>query len=100
LLLEFGIDAIEKRLLERTAYLIEKINAANNLELITHADEKRLAGIITFKSLAEDSQSLYQRLMKNNVICAPRGGGIRFSPHFYTAFEDILAAIQLADLTG
>jgi selenocysteine lyase/cysteine desulfurase len=100
LLLELGIDAIEKRLLERTAYLIEKINAANNLELITHADEKRLAGIITFRSLAEDSQSLYQRLMKNNVICAPRGGGIRFSPHFYTAFEDILAAIQLADLTG
>jgi len=26
---------------------------------------------------------LYKHLQDNGVVCALRGGGIRFSPHFY-----------------
>jgi len=100
LLLEIGLDKVEERLLRRSQYTIEQINNSQNLTLITNQNSERVAGIITFQSSKIDSQSLYQKLMKNNVICAPRGGGVRFSPHFYTALDDINAAVHLAGLTG
>lgn len=100
LLLEIGVNEIERRLLQRTQFTIDQINENANLELITNSEPKRLAGIITFRSKTIESQVLYQKLMKNNVICATRGGGVRFSPHFYTAFDDIKAAVELAGLTG
>ena len=40
------------------------------------------AGIVTFKPLRENLDALYRRLQAAGVICAQRGGGIRFSPHF------------------
>jgi selenocysteine lyase/cysteine desulfurase len=100
LLLEIGIEKIESELLKRTNHTIERINANKNLHLITKTQPDRLAGIITFKNNTVESLTLYQKLMKNNVICAARGGGVRFSPHFYTAYEDIEAAVQQAGLTG
>lgn len=100
LILEIGVDDIEKELLKRTQFTIDSIHNSDNLTLITNDHPERLAGIITFQSSKIDSQALYQELMKNNVICAPRGGGVRFSPHFYTRFDDINAAVHLANLTG
>ena len=41
------------------------------------------------------------RLWADNVICAQRGGGVRFSPHFYTPrqqLEKAVAAVQAAGL--
>jgi len=35
--------------------------------------------------------------MNNRVMCADRGGGVRFSPHFYTKQALILKAIEMAD---
>jgi selenocysteine lyase/cysteine desulfurase len=37
-------------------------------------------------------------LQKNGVVCALRGGGIRFSPHFYNTFEEIDRALELIKL--
>jgi selenocysteine lyase/cysteine desulfurase len=37
----------------------------------------------------------FQRLKKNGVVCAERGGGVRFSPHFYTADSVIDQALEL-----
>ena len=34
--------------------------------------------------------------MDNGVVCANRGGGIRFSPHFYNTPEQLDAALELA----
>jgi selenocysteine lyase/cysteine desulfurase len=78
---------------------VECLKQYEHLTLITNSDSHRLAGIVTFNNNLIDSTVLYQKLMKNNVICAPRGGGIRFSPHFYTAFDDIEAGVSMASLT-
>jgi hypothetical protein len=32
--------------------------------------------------------------MKSGVLCAYRGGGVRFSPHFYTPQQSLLSAID------
>lgn len=100
LLLEVGLDKIEEELIKRTCYTLDCINENATLNLITDNSSERLSGIITFQSSKIESQKLYQELMKNNVICAPRGGGVRFSPHFYTNLSDIKAAVELAGLSG
>lgn len=97
LLLEVEMGSVEKELLKRSEYLIEKVNAHDGLELITSCEQNRYAGIITFKKTNVDNKGLFHYLIDNNIFCALRGGGIRFSPHFYTpiahldqAFETIL----------
>jgi len=34
-------------------------------------------------------------LQKNSVVCALRGGGIRFSAHFYNTFDEIDRAFAI-----
>jgi cysteine desulfurase/selenocysteine lyase len=95
LLLEIGMENVEKEVIRRSKYLIDKINAHDNLELITSSSKNRYAGIITFKKLNVDNERLFQHLIDNNMFCALRGGGIRLSPHFYTPMEHLDKAIAV-----
>jgi selenocysteine lyase/cysteine desulfurase len=52
---------------------------------------------VNFRKDSVDNEKLYQYLQDNNVICAYRGEGIRFSPHFYTPTESIDKALTLLD---
>ncbi len=99
LLLAAGLADIEASILARSQFAIECINDADNLELISSSDPLRLSGIVTFRSRIVESPTLYQTLMKKKVICANRGGGIRFSPHFYSTNELINEAVQLSNLS-
>jgi selenocysteine lyase/cysteine desulfurase len=95
LLLESGMDYVEKELLKRSDYLTDKIKRIPELELITPISQGRYAGIITFRRHGVESGPLYQYLMQNRVLCAFRSGGIRLSPHFYTPYKHIDQAIEL-----
>jgi selenocysteine lyase/cysteine desulfurase len=97
LLLEVGMPMVEKQLLEKTQYLFSLINRSQHLELITSAQAGRYAGIVTFSHQKADHEALYSWLMSQGVMCALRGGGIRYSPHFYTPLSTIESAIVLAD---
>ncbi len=94
LLLEIGMEHVESEILKRSTYLIEKINAHDNLELITSDKKNRYAGIITFKTVDVDNNRLFQHLSDTNIFCALRGGGIRLSPHFYTPMEQLELAVE------
>lgn len=96
LLLEIGIPQIEAEVLERSCYLIEQIHAAPELRLVSNESPDRISGIITFLHKTTPSDSLYKMLMEANVICAARGGGVRFSPHFYTPLTQLAQAVKLA----
>jgi len=93
LLEDIGMDKIEENVLENAALLIERIRQEPGLKLIT--PENRHAGIITFRRHGADHARLYRRLMANGVICAMRGGGIRFSTHFYNTPEKINRALDI-----
>ena len=95
LLLESGMDYVEKEVLKRSEYLFNIINKEPELELITPNSQGRYAGIITFRRSGVEPEPLYQYLMQNNVVCAARSGGIRLSPHFYTPYEQLDYAIEL-----
>ncbi len=95
LLLEMGMENVEKKVLERSEYLFEKIKSIPELKLITSTSPNRYAGIVTFRRSDVNNADLYQYLMQNNVLCAPRSGGIRISPHFYTPYEQLDRVIDL-----
>ena len=44
-----------------------------------------------------DNETLFRHLTENGVMCAQRGGGIRFSPHYYAPPEKILQAVTLSE---
>jgi selenocysteine lyase/cysteine desulfurase len=96
---EIGMDNVELSILEKTSYLIDKLNNLADIELLTPAPEQRRAGIVTFKITGKDMTEIYSKLMKNKVICANRLEGIRFSPHFYTDLEIIDNTLEVLSLS-
>ena len=92
---EIGMDNVESCILEKTSYLIDKLNNLSDIELLTPVSEHRRAGIVTFKISGKDMTEIYARLMNDKVICANRLGGIRFSPHFYTDLAIIDNALEV-----
>jgi selenocysteine lyase/cysteine desulfurase len=48
-----------------------------------------------FKHRTITNEVLYKHLQDNGVVCALRGGGIRFSPHFYNTAQEIAKAFAI-----
>lgn len=96
LLLEIGMTEVQRQVLENARYLMERIRQMPQLRLITNPDRNRHAGIVTFAHTTADANALYRYLMSQRVMCAARGGGVRFSPHFYNTHEQIDAALAMA----
>lgn len=96
LILETGMEAIERQVMHNTRFMLEEIENQGNLALLSPSEPERLAGIVTFRHTMYPPGELYKKLKQQNIMCAERGGGIRFSPHFYTEQEKIRKAIHLA----
>jgi cysteine desulfurase / selenocysteine lyase len=96
-LFEVGMHKVEAQVLEKSGRMIELLLELDGVELISPRESRRRAGIVSFRRRDVDNEALYRYLQRNGVICALRGGGIRFSPHFYTENERISAAVRLID---
>jgi cysteine desulfurase / selenocysteine lyase len=95
LLLENGMDAIASAIEARWEHLHEGLRHLH-CRVVTPADPNRHAGILTFLPAHGSTESLFRNLQQHRVLCAERGGGIRFSPHFYlpfTGLDQALAAV-------
>ncbi len=96
LLAKVGMPAVEREVLARAEHVFDVIQGREDLVCITDLKTGRYAGIITFRSKSLPTPELFEQLRARGIICAARGGGIRFSPHFYTPREHLdraLAAI-------
>ncbi|OIO57815.1 MAG: aminotransferase [Alphaproteobacteria bacterium CG_4_10_14_0_2_um_filter_63_37] len=96
LLEEVGIDVVSRRIGERIELLIGSLQAAGH-RLLTPRDPARHAGIVTFVPRDGDTHGAFARLQQAGVFCAPRGGGIRFSPHFHTPFSQLDIAVNAVE---
>jgi len=83
LLLEHGMHTIEQAVLSNVQTLIKLFSQLNGVSILSPTDITQHAGIFTFNKAAVDSQQLYKYLVSKGVVCAPRGGGVRFSPHYH-----------------
>ena len=100
LLLETGMANVEASVIERSDYLKAAIAAHPQLVLLSGHQSRLKSGIVVFKHQSHDNQALYQHLQQNGVVCALRGGGIRFSPHFYNTFAELDRALALATVSS
>ncbi|MEJ2344478.1 MAG: aminotransferase class V-fold PLP-dependent enzyme [Gammaproteobacteria bacterium] len=93
---EVGIETVSRKVREHSIYLLEKIHKhSDTLQPVTQGPEARLAGIVTFRHRTADPAVLYAYLQERGVMCAQRGGGIRFSPHFYIQRRQLDTAVDL-----
>lgn len=97
MLLGLGIDTVEAKVLGNARYLFKQLEALNEVTILSPMQPGKHAGIVTFQKHNTDNEKLYQHLQNNNVLCANRGGGIRFSPHFYTQQPLMDKALNLVD---
>ncbi|WP_333878464.1 aminotransferase class V-fold PLP-dependent enzyme [Methylobacter sp.] len=95
LLLETDMAAIEEQVLKKSDYVKDAITKNGQLVLLSAKQSTLKSGIVIFKHRTVPNETLYQHLQKNGVVCALRGGGIRFSPHFYNTFEEVDRAFEL-----
>jgi cysteine desulfurase/selenocysteine lyase len=98
LILEVGMTTIQQQVLENTRFMLEFFNRnPDRYKLLTPQATERHAGIVTFRPLQETPESVHGMLTAANVACALRGGGIRFSPHFYTPRKKLSTALALLE---
>lgn len=104
LLQDTGIAQISRNIINNISYLIEKTKEIKMATIQSPADIDRRAGIFNIKIDGLDNAALYRYLTRRHVICAYRGGGIRFSPHYYSteiqleqAFEILKRGVLEAD---
>ena len=86
MLLDFGIENIERQVLELTNYLIERVKALG-LRLQTPEEPQHRSGIVNFK--IEKPKEVVERLRRKGIVVSARANGIRVSPHFYNTKTEI-----------
>lgn len=91
ILLNFGIENIERRILKLTGHLIE---AVKDLGLRLQAPEelRHRSGIVNFK--IDKPQEVVERLKDKGIVVSARANGIRVSPHFYNTEEEINKLVE------
>ncbi|MEW8029246.1 MAG: aminotransferase class V-fold PLP-dependent enzyme [Candidatus Thiodiazotropha sp.] len=90
---EIGLSRISTDIMRNADFLIEQVDTSG-FELLTPREPQKRAGIVTFRVPDRDNHALCQALMGEQVMCAFRAGGIRFSPHFYNHEEEIENAFK------
>ncbi|QXI39934.1 aminotransferase class V-fold PLP-dependent enzyme [Pseudomonas xantholysinigenes] len=84
LLEEVGMPVVAEQLALRVGQLHAGLAAIPGIRLHSPADPARRAGIVSFSLDGHANTDIYRTLSNSGVICAQRGLGVRFSPHFYT----------------
>jgi len=95
LLLEEGINNIEKRLMSLGDFIIDELNR-RNIKIYSSTLLAERSGNISF-ILNKDISSLYSFMLNNKVKLTVRDGLIRLSPHFYNNKDEVLQVLNLLD---
>ena len=97
LLEEVGMERVAAQIEERVLQLQEGLQQMAGIDLHSPLNPVRRAGIITFSLAGRDNQQLFAQLREKQIICAQRGKGVRFSPHFYTEATVIEHTLAVLD---
>lgn len=90
LLLEIGIDAIAKRVLELTDYLCNRMAERSTPIVYSSRRPGDQSGIVSLAYTDPNETVAKMRLCRGNgLIVNKRAGRLRVSPHCYNSFEEI-----------
>lgn len=94
LFLDHGTDRVEQTVLGYTDRLCDDLHHAG-YDILSPRAPRHSSGIVIFHRPGTDPTVLHARLSEAGIKCAPRGGGIRFSPHVYNNDDDRDAALAV-----
>ncbi|MDH5459924.1 MAG: aminotransferase class V-fold PLP-dependent enzyme, partial [Candidatus Bathyarchaeota archaeon] len=86
MLLNIGIEKIERRILKLTDRLIEAVKDFG-LKLQAPEETQYRSGIVNFK--IDRPQEVVEKLSRKGIVVSARARGMRVSPHFYNTKEEI-----------
>jgi selenocysteine lyase/cysteine desulfurase len=95
LLLEVGIENIEKHVLDLGDHIIEEAGK-RDFEIMTPINREERGGNITIGG-GFDPEAAREALRERGIMVNVRGGGLRLSPHFYNTVEEINAVFESLD---
>ncbi len=94
-LLEFGIENIEARVLALTAFLVEGLQELDGVTLLTPHSTFERAGIVTIELAPRiDARKVFTFLLERDVTLALREGRLRYAPHFYNTKDEMAVALE------
>lgn len=94
---EVGMENVAAALGERVQWLYDGLSSIPGVVIHSPLNPARRAGIVSFSIDGIDNRQVYEQLKQEQVICIPRGPGVRFSPHFYTdkrVIDETLAIVK------
>ena len=91
---ELGMDTVARALAERIGYLDSALRD-RGAEVLSPAQAERRAGIVTFRLMDEAPADTRARLQAGGVVCAERGGGVRFSLSRENTEAEVDRAIEI-----
>lgn len=97
LLEEVGMAQVAAAIEQRVQWLCAGLLEIPRVQLHSPQASQRRAGIVSFSLDGLDNARVYQQLKQEQVVCIPRGPGVRFSPHFYTerrVIDETLAIVR------
>jgi len=94
LLLEIGPREVERRVLSRADHLAQLLRDCKGLEPVFDPASGPASGIVSYQLDDLTPEQVVEALDPQGVVCASRGGYLRFSPHFYTPLALLDEAAQ------
>ena len=88
-----GMETIEKKVLSNTQYLLQRFSKMADIDILSSQQPEQQSGIVVIRHRKKSNDELFEYLKQHQVLGAPRGGGIRFSPHFYITSEKLEQAL-------
>jgi len=100
LLLNAGMEAVWTHVSALTDRACEGLASAGATVTCDRSPKGR-SGIVTFTVAEQDPVTVTAALESRGVVCSPRGGGVRLSPHGYNTYDEVDRLVSaVAELTG
>jgi selenocysteine lyase/cysteine desulfurase len=94
LLLEVGLEALGRRVLELTDYLCQRVPAVG-AEVYSSRQAGEASAIVSLALPGRDVRGLVRLLRAEGVVVNQRAGRLRVSPHAYNTTEEIDRLVEL-----
>jgi len=96
LLLGAGVESVWEHVSALTDRACEGLAEAGAAVLSDRSQDGR-SGIVTFSLNGWEPAALSDLLCTQGVVCSPRGGGVRLSPHGYNTVDDVDRLVSAVD---
>jgi selenocysteine lyase/cysteine desulfurase len=87
LLLECGLEEIQKSVLNNTKYFQDQLQEIGIDPILKSYSNENLSGIVSIEH--PNHKEIFEKLSEKDIFCSVREGLLRFSPYFYNTKEEI-----------